>query len=259
MLYAALSSSLLEQYPECTIDNRPSLLRPEEIAVDPDISFFSCIHPSLIPERPFSLCCPTRPICASTAGESTVYSMATGKPRLLLLPPETLEHIFGYVSCFIAFFPCSSFCMLHTIISCYHYLHVRMQCYQATPKDLLSLSLVCRLFHQLATSLLYRNIRHVLPVGSGSDRTDRLEIDRLAAVLETLTTSDYNYARFVREISIYSTSAAVSSGISALRGDGGNNEPDYARGRLFSSLLLAVLKKATVLETFRCVLCGFPV
>lgn len=144
------------------------------------------------------------------------------------------------------------------ITSCYHYLHVRMQCYQATPKDLLSLSLVCRLFHQLATSLLYRNIRHVLPVGSGSDRTDRLKIDRLAAVLETLTTSDYNYARFVREISIDSTSAPVSSGISALRGDGGNNEPDYARGRLFSSLLLAVLKKVAVLETFRYVLLWFP-
>lgn len=127
------------------------------------------------------------------------------------------------------------------------YLCVNVQHCQVEPNDLFSLSLVCRSFHELAASLLYRNVRHVLP--DNDDASRQHDIDRLAAVLETLTTSDYGYARFIQEISIDGGSATNPNKTSLMQAV--KHDANYACGKFLNALLLATLKKVVTLETFR--------
>jgi len=95
----------------------------------------------------------------------------------------------------------------------------------------------------LAAAQLYRTLNHVF---SENDRgSGRPSIDHLAAALETLTSSDYNYARFIKEISIDTTSAV--SGADRSR----DCKFEYISSKLLNALLLAALKRTVALETFR--------
>ncbi|KAL1962550.1 hypothetical protein VTN77DRAFT_9425 [Rasamsonia byssochlamydoides] len=131
------------------------------------------------------------------------------KPALETLPSETLKIIFSY----------------------------------ARPKDLASLARVSRAFRDLAAAQLYRTLSHVFT--DDEKRDGQLSVDYLAGILETLTTADYNYARFIKEISIDTdTDASAEQAIREFK-------YEYTCGKFLNTLILATLKKITALESFR--------
>ncbi|KAK2780033.1 hypothetical protein FQN52_002258 [Onygenales sp. PD_12] len=131
-------------------------------------------------------------------------------PPILRLPPETLNAIFSY----------------------------------ASSADLVNLALVSKAFHHLAAAQLYRSLSHVFT--EDDTRTGHLAVDRLAGILDTLTTSDYNYATYIKEISLDTLHG----------GDAGERAAqefkyEYSCGKFLNTLFLATIKKISALETFR--------
>lgn len=116
-----------------------------------------------------------------------------------------------------------------------------MQCSQS---DLICLALVCRKFHELAASQLYRNFHIVFP--DEDDPTFDSPIDGLASGLDTFITSEYNYAIHLRDLSLDTLSA------------GGRAEQAYrpylykvSCGKFMNTMLLLTLRKAKALESFK--------
>ncbi|KAM5348332.1 hypothetical protein ACJ41O_008156 [Fusarium nematophilum] len=110
--------------------------------------------------------------------------------------------------------------------------------------DLICCALVSRHFHELASAQLYRSFNILFP----DDDDIRFEspIDGLAGGLDTFTTSEYNYAKHLRELSM----DTVSTGVKA--------EHAYkpylysaSCGKFLNTLLYLTLKKAKSLEAFR--------
>ncbi|EEH50610.2 uncharacterized protein PADG_06689 [Paracoccidioides brasiliensis Pb18] len=132
------------------------------------------------------------------------------KPPILRLPPETLDAIFSY----------------------------------ASPSDLINLSLVSKTFHVLAAAQLYRSFKHVFT--DDDARAGHQPVDRLAGLLDTLTTSDYNYAAYIKEISL-DTAHSGDTGERATS----EFKYEFTCGKFLNTLLLATIKKITALESFR--------
>ncbi|KAF5980421.1 hypothetical protein FCOIX_4846 [Fusarium coicis] len=110
--------------------------------------------------------------------------------------------------------------------------------------ELICCALVSRHFHELASAQLYRSFNILFP----DDDDVRFEspIDGLAGGLDTFTTSEYNYAKHLRELSM----DTVSTGVKA--------EHAYkpylysaSCGKFLNTLLYLTLKKAKSLESFR--------
>lgn len=117
----------------------------------------------------------------------------------------------------------------------------RLQCSQC---DLICLSLVCKSFHELAAAQLYRNFHIVFP--DEDDPTFDSPIDGLAGGLDTFVTSEYDYAKHLRDLSL----DTLSSGEKA--------ETAYkpylytvSCGKFMNTLLLLTLRKSKALTTFR--------
>ncbi|KAI1415806.1 hypothetical protein F5Y13DRAFT_155348 [Hypoxylon sp. FL1857] len=110
--------------------------------------------------------------------------------------------------------------------------------------DWICLSLVCQRFRDLAAAQLYRNFHIVFP--DEDDPYFDSPIDGLAGGLSTFATSDYNYAKHLREISLDTLSV------------GDRAEAAYkpylatvSCGKFMNTLLLLTLRKAQSLDTFR--------
>jgi hypothetical protein len=111
---------------------------------------------------------------------------------------------------------------------------------QIDPSDLVSLCLVSTTVRDAAVTHLYRCLSHEFTeVKSG-----QALVDRLAGVLETLVTSDVDYASYIKEIDIGATHVAEPAV---------SQEFHYGTscGKFFGTLLLTVLKKVSALEKFR--------
>ncbi|KAM4056630.1 F-box-like domain-containing protein [Hirsutella rhossiliensis] len=110
--------------------------------------------------------------------------------------------------------------------------------------DLICVALVCKRFHELASAQLYRNFHIVFP--DEDDINFDSPIDGLAGGLDTFTTSDYNYAKYLRDLSMDTLSAGV-------KGEKSYQPYVYTAscGKFLNSLLHLTLRKATSLETFR--------
>lgn len=115
------------------------------------------------------------------------------------------------------------------------------QCHQP---ELICLSLVSTHFRALAAAELYRNFHIVFP--DEDDPAFDSPIDGLAGGLETFVTSDYDYAKHLRDISLDTLSA------------GDKAETAYkpylysvSCGKFLNTLLLLTLRKARALETLR--------
>ncbi|PGH28134.1 hypothetical protein AJ80_00024 [Polytolypa hystricis UAMH7299] len=149
------------------------------------------------------------PVAANGLGSVSASSAYPSRdPPLLRLPAETLGSIFAY----------------------------------ASSSDLVSLSLVSRSFRDLAAAQLYRSLSHVF---SDDTRSGQVSVDHLAGILETLTTSDYNYASYIKEISL-DTAHAGEAGDMVAR----EFRYDYSCGKFLNTLFLATIKKVVSLETF---------
>ena len=96
---------------------------------------------------------------------------------------------------------------------------------------------------ELSAAELYRGLNHTFvedPISS------KLGIDYLAGFLETLATSDYNYAAHVKDVYV-DTGYAAAKGEQACRQFG----YDLTCGKFLNTLLLAVLKRTSGLEGFQ--------
>ncbi len=112
--------------------------------------------------------------------------------------------------------------------------------------DLICSSLVSKDFRELAAAQLYRNFHIVFP--DEDDPSYDSPIDGLAGGLDTFVTSDYDYAKHLRDLSLDTLSA------------GDKAETAYkpylysvSCGKFMNTLLHLTLKKAKSLEAFRCV------
>ena len=99
-------------------------------------------------------------------------------------------------------------------------------------------------FRELAASHLYRNFHIVFP--DDDDTSFDSPIDGLAGGLDTFVTSDHNYAKHLREISL----DTLSTGIKA---ESAYKAYVYSAscGKFMNTLLLLTLRKAKSLDTFK--------
>lgn len=157
------------------------------------------------------------------------------------LPPETQREIFGHVS-FVPW-PWWLLLRIHCLVPCAVTTSNAddKQCSQA---DLICLALVCRRFHQLASAQLYRNFHIIFP--DDDDVNFDSPIDGLAGGLDTFTTSEYNYAQHLRDLSMDTLSAG-------LKGEQSYQPYLYSAscGKFLNTLLRLTLKRAHHLESFR--------
>ncbi|ELR04410.1 hypothetical protein VC83_02162 [Pseudogymnoascus destructans] len=115
---------------------------------------------------------------------------------------------------------------------------------QCTAPDLISLSLVSKHFRDLAAAQIYRNFHIIFP--DEDDGTYESDMDGLAAGLDTLVTSEYDYARYLKEIALESLSGGAK-GEKAYK----HYTNDVSCGKFMNTLFLLTLRKAKALETFK--------
>ncbi|EGY13872.1 uncharacterized protein VDAG_00554 [Verticillium dahliae VdLs.17] len=110
--------------------------------------------------------------------------------------------------------------------------------------DLICLALVSKHFRDLAAAQLYR-IFHIVFPDEEDPASDSL-IDSLAGGLDTFATSDYNYARWLRDISLDTLSAGEKA-------ESAYKPYLYSTscGKFLNTLLLITLRKAKSLERFQ--------
>jgi len=115
---------------------------------------------------------------------------------------------------------------------------------QCSQGDLICLSLVNKHFRELAAAQLYRNFHIIFP--DEDDPSYESPIDGLAGGLDTFVTSDYNYAKHLKDLSLDTLSA------------GHKAETAYkpylfsvSCGKFMNTLLLMTLRKSTTLESFK--------
>ncbi|KAI0600003.1 hypothetical protein F4775DRAFT_547619 [Biscogniauxia sp. FL1348] len=117
-------------------------------------------------------------------------------------------------------------------------------CSHCSQCDLICLSLVCYRFRELAAAQLYRNFHIVFP--DEDDPCFDSPIDGLAGGLDTFVTSEYNYAKHLRDLSLDTLSAGDKAEVAY--------KPYLASvscGKFMNTLLLLTLRRAKALDTFR--------
>ncbi|KAI2469847.1 hypothetical protein F4781DRAFT_430909 [Annulohypoxylon bovei var. microspora] len=117
-------------------------------------------------------------------------------------------------------------------------------CTNLVQSDLICLSLVCQRFRDFAAAQLYRNFHIVFP--DEDDPFFDSPIDGLAGGLSTFATSDYNYAQYLREISLDTLSVGDKAETAY--------KPYLANvscGKFLNTLLLLTLRKTQSLDAFR--------
>ena len=115
---------------------------------------------------------------------------------------------------------------------------------QSNTTDLVALSLVSKHFRNIAAEQLYRSFHIVFP--DEEDPSNELLIDSLAGGLDTFVTSDYDYAKYLREIILEPLSGG-DKGERAYR----QYLYDVSCGKFMNTLLLLTLRRAKALETFK--------
>lgn len=108
---------------------------------------------------------------------------------------------------------------------------------------MISLSLVSKHFREVTAQRLYEKFQIIFP--DDDDSSFDGSIDSLAAGLETFTTSDYNYARFLKNVSM-DTVTSGSKGERAYR----RYTSDESCGKFMNTLMMLTLRQAKKLDTF---------
>lgn len=115
---------------------------------------------------------------------------------------------------------------------------------QCSQTDLICVALVSKHFHELASAQLYRTFHIIFP--DDDDLAYDSPIDGLAGGLDTFTTSEYNYAQHLRDLSMDTLSAGVKGELSYQ-----SYLYSASCGKFLNTLLYLTLKKAKSLEVFR--------
>ncbi|KAI0176044.1 hypothetical protein GGR52DRAFT_342374 [Hypoxylon sp. FL1284] len=117
-------------------------------------------------------------------------------------------------------------------------------CRNCNQSDWICLSLVCKRFRDLAASQLYRKFHIVFP--DEDDPYFESPIDGLACGLYTFTTSEYNYAKHLREISLDTLSTGPKAETAYKPYQAG-----LSCGKFMNNLFLLTLRRAPSLDSFR--------
>lgn len=104
--------------------------------------------------------------------------------------------------------------------------------------------MVSKHFRDLASAHLYKNFHIVFP--DEDDPSYESPIDGLAGGLDTFTTSEYDYAQYLKEIML-DTLSGGEKGERAYK----DYTFDVSCGKFMNTLFLLTLRKAKALETFR--------
>lgn len=110
--------------------------------------------------------------------------------------------------------------------------------------DLICLALVSKHCRELAAAQLYRNFHIVFP--DEDDPAFDSPIDGLAGGLDTFVTSDYDYAKHLRDLSLDTLSGGDKAELAY--------KPylfGVSCGKFMNTLLLVTLRKSKSLESFR--------
>ena len=116
---------------------------------------------------------------------------------------------------------------------------------QCSQGDWICLSLVSKHFRELAAAQLYRNFHIIFP--DEDDPAFDVPIDGLAGGLDTFVTSEYDYGKHLKDLSLDTLSAGAKAELAY--------KPylySVSCGKFMNTLLLLTLRKATTMETFRC-------
>jgi hypothetical protein len=116
-----------------------------------------------------------------------------------------------------------------------------MALFQVPYHDIPKLCCVSRAFRERAAAELYRVFEYTF--GPSQSRSQGLQKDVLAGNLETLATSEYNYASHIKEI-LFDTANAGDSGERSCR----EFSYEHSCGKFLQTLLLAVLKRTQGIE-----------
>jgi hypothetical protein len=103
---------------------------------------------------------------------------------------------------------------------------------------------VSKRFRDLAAAHLYRNFHIVFP--DDDDPGYDSPIDGLAGGLDTFVTSEYDYARYIKEI-VLGTFSGGAKGERAYK----HYTADLSCGKFMNTLFLLTLRKAKALEKFK--------
>ncbi|KAI2606694.1 hypothetical protein GGR54DRAFT_412669 [Hypoxylon sp. NC1633] len=117
-------------------------------------------------------------------------------------------------------------------------------CGECTQSDWICLSLVCKRFRDFAAARLYRDFNIVFP--DEDDPFFDAPVDGLAGGLQTFASSNYNYAKHLREIKLDTISVGQKAEAAY--------KPYLATvtcGKFMNTLFLLTLRKAKSLDTFR--------
>ncbi|KAI0483127.1 hypothetical protein GGR56DRAFT_623035 [Xylariaceae sp. FL0804] len=117
-------------------------------------------------------------------------------------------------------------------------------CTHCSQCDLIALSLVCSRFRELAAAQLYHNFHIVFP--DEDDPCFDSPIDGLAGGLDTFVTSEYNYAKHLRNLSLDTLSAGIKAEAAIA-----SYLAKLSCGKFMNTLLLLTLRRAQLLDTFR--------
>lgn len=96
----------------------------------------------------------------------------------------------------------------------------------------------------MAAAQIYRNFHIIFP--DDDDGAYESDLDGLAAGLDTFVTSEYDYAKYLKEI-VLETLSAGAKGEKAYR----QYTSDLSCGKFMNTLFLLTLRKAKALETFK--------
>lgn len=118
-------------------------------------------------------------------------------------------------------------------------------------QDLICLCLVSQHFRDLAAAELYRSFHIIFP--DDDDPAYDTPVDGLANGLETFATSDYDYARHLREVSLDTASAGDKAEVSYKQ-----YLASQSCGKFMNTLLLLTLRRAKALEKLRFVMLRAP-
>ncbi|KAL2060812.1 hypothetical protein VTL71DRAFT_8864 [Oculimacula yallundae] len=114
----------------------------------------------------------------------------------------------------------------------------------ASSHDLITLSLVSKLFRDLAAERIYRSFHILFP--DEDEPSGDVPFDCLAGGLDTFATSSYNYAQYLKEL-IMEAESGGAKGELAYR----PYSNDLSCGKFLNTLLLLTLRRAKALERFQ--------
>lgn len=110
--------------------------------------------------------------------------------------------------------------------------------------DLISVAVVSRHFRDLASAELYRSFHILFP--DEDDPAYANPVGGLASRLDTFATSDYDYAKYVREVSLDTVSASDKAELSYKQ-----YLANQSCGKFMNTLFLIALRRAKSLEKFK--------